>query len=128
MTKGGIGVTKRKPEAARPPARRAQENEVYRGRQAAAGIVRITVMVPAERIPYLKALTLEWRRESKMMLEQDQPTADQILQIHAVCRTLELPLPEHAFASRSDAQEWLLAQEPSLGQLMLHRPKRPHRP
>ena len=48
VTKGGIGVTKRKPEAARPPARRAQENEVYRGRQAAAGIVRIAVRtIPA---------------------------------------------------------------------------------
>jgi hypothetical protein len=121
-------VKNRKPEEQRPPARRAQENEIYRGRQAAAGIVRITVMVPAERIPYLKALTLEWRRESKMMLEQDQPTSDQILQIHAVYRTLDLPLPERAFASRGDAQEWLLAQEPNLGQLMLHRPKRAHRP
>jgi len=112
----------------RSPARRAQENEIYRGRQAAAGIVRITVHVPAERIPYLKALTLEWRREAKMMLEEDQPTADQILQIHAVCRTLDLPLPEHAFATRGDAQDWLIAQEPRLGQLMLHRPKRPRRP
>jgi hypothetical protein len=28
-----------------------------------------------------------------MVLEHDMPTADQILQIHAVCRTLDLPLP-----------------------------------
>jgi hypothetical protein len=63
-----------------------------------------------------------------MVLEQDVPTADQILQIHAVCRTLDLPLPEGAFASRGDAQVWLLAREPKLGKLMLHRPKRPHRP
>ena len=55
--------------------------------------MRITVMVPAERIPFLKALTLEWRREAKILLEQDMPTADQILQIHAVCRTLDIPLP-----------------------------------
>jgi len=121
-------VTKRKAEPARSAARRVQDNEIYRGRQAAAGIVRITVMVPAERIPYLKSLTLEWRREAKMVLEHDTPTADQILQIHAVCRTLDLPLPHRAFESRGNAQEWLLSQEPKLGQLMLHRPKRPHRP
>lgn len=119
---------KRNPEPPRSPARRAQENEIYRGRQAAAGIVRITVMVPAERIPEIKALTQEWRREAKMVLDQDLPTADQILQIHAVCRTLDVPLPERAFASRGDAQEWLLAQEPKLGRLILHRPQRPHRP
>lgn len=121
-------IKKRTTATPRPPARRAQDNEIYRGRQAAAGIVRITVMVPAERIPYIKALTQEWRREAKMVLEQDVPTADQILQIHAVCRTLSLPLPEGAFASRGDAQAWLLAQEPKLGKLILHRPKRPHRP
>ncbi len=86
-------MTKRKAAPARPAARRVRENEIYRGRQAAAGIVQITVMVRAERIPYLKALTLEWRREAKMVLEHDMPTADQILQIHAVCRTLDLPLP-----------------------------------
>jgi hypothetical protein len=119
---------KRRTATARPAEQRERENELYRGRQAAAGIVRISVMVPAERIPFLKALTLEWRREAKVLLEQDMPTADQILQIHAVCRTLDIPLPERAFDTRGDAQDWLLAQEPKLGQLVLHRPKRPNRP
>ena len=112
---------------ARPPEQRQAENERYRGRQAAAGIVRITVMVPADKIQHIKALTLQWRQEAKLLLEIDLPTADQILQVHAVCRTLGLDLPEHAFTTRGDAQEWLLAHQPRLG-LALHRPKRPHRP
>lgn len=111
----------------RPAEQREAENERYRGRQAGAGIVRITVMVPADKIPHLKALTLQWRQEAKLLLEIDRPTADQILQIHAVCRTLGLDLPEHAFATRGDAQDWLLANQPRLG-LALHRPKRSHKP
>lgn len=113
---------------ARPAEQRQAENERYRGRQAAAGIVRITVMVPADRITHLKALTLQWRQEAKLLLEIDLPSADQILQIHAVCRTLGLDLPEHAFATRGNAQEWLLAHQPRLGRLIVHRPKRPLRP
>ena len=92
----------------RPAEQRLAENERYRDRQAAAGIVRVTVMVPADRIPHLKALTLQWRQEAKLLLEVD--------------------LPEEAFATRGSAQEWLLAHQPQLGRLMLHRPKRPHQP
>ena len=112
----------------RPAEQRLAENERYRGRQAAAGIVRVTVMVPVDRIPHLKALTLQWRQEAKLLLEIDLPSADQILQIHAVCRTLGLDLPEEGFATRGNVQEWLLAHQPQLGRLMLHRPRRPHRP
>lgn len=118
---------RRRSVKAKPPEQRLAENERYRGRQAAAGIVRITVMVPTDKIPHLKALTLQWRQEAKLLLEIDLPSADQILQIHAVCRTLGLDLPEHAFATRGDAQDWLLAHQPRLG-LALHRPRRPLKP
>ena len=62
----------------RPAEQRAVENERYRGVQHAVGIVRATVMVPADRIPELRALTLHWRQEAKLLLESDEPSADQI--------------------------------------------------
>ena len=94
----------------RPP----EQNERHRDRQAAADIVRVSVMVPVDRVPYLQTLTLAWRREAKLLLDSDLPTVDQILQIHAVCRALRLKLPLEAFESRMAAEQWLIAQEPRL--------------
>ena len=77
----------------RSPEQRSAENARFRAREAGAGIVRMAVAVPVDRIPHLRALLVEWRREAKMLLESDLPTSDQILQIHAVCRTLRIKQP-----------------------------------
>jgi hypothetical protein len=98
----------------RPSEQRSAENSLYKDRQAAAGIVRMSVMVPLDQVVHLRALTMAWRQEAKMVIESDLPTSDQILQIHAVCRTLRLKLPLWAFETRSRAERWLLAQEPLL--------------
>ena len=42
-------------------------------------------------------MLLEWHRDAKLQLESDQPSADQILQIHGVCRVLPIKLPIDAF-------------------------------
>ena len=109
----------------RPAEQRSAENMRYRDRHAAAGIVRVTVMVPAERVRQLRALTLAWRREAKMLLQSDLPTADQILEIHGVCRTLGLKLPIQVFETRFVAEQWLFAQQDRLEGRVVHVPKRP---
>ena len=109
----------------RPPDQRSAENTRYRDRHAAAGIMRVTVMVPAERVSQLRALTLAWRREAKMLLLSDLPTADQILEIHGVCRTLGMKLPIQAFETRFVAEQWLLTQQDRLEGRVVHVPKRP---
>jgi hypothetical protein len=101
--------------SARPKEQRAAANSRYVRRRTSAGIVKITVMVPADRIPELRGITLEWRRKANMLLHSDQPSSNQILQIHAVCRDLGIPLPLEAFATRATAESWLLSQEPALG-------------
>ena len=106
----------------RPKEQRAAANSRYVGRRTSAGIVKITVMVPADRIPELRGITLEWRRKAKMLLCSDQPSADQILQIHAVCRDLGVQLPFEAFATRATAESWLLAHQPALGARRLRLP------
>ena len=37
------------------------------------------VMGPAEHIPELRPILLNWRRDAKLLLESDLPSADQIL-------------------------------------------------
>jgi hypothetical protein len=83
---GGDMSVRRQP--ARPRAQRQAENESYDKRARTTGLVQLSVVVPVEKVPVLKALAVEWRAEAWAMLETDLPTADQILQIHAVCRTL----------------------------------------
>ena len=108
--------------SARPKEQRAAANSRYVGRRTSAGIVKITVMVPADKIPELRGITLEWRRNAKMLLHSDQPSSDQILQIHAACRELGIQLPLDAFATRATAESWLLAHQPALGARRLHLP------
>jgi len=108
--------------SARPEEQRAAANSRYVGRCASAGIVKMTVMVPANKIPALRGITLEWRREAKMLLHSDQPSSDQILQIHAACRELGLQLPLEAFVTRATAESWLLAHQLALGARRLHLP------
>jgi hypothetical protein len=107
---------------ARPKEQRAAANSRYVRRRTSAGIVKITVMVPADRIPELRGITLGWRRRAKMLLLSDQPSSDQILQTHAVCRELGIQLTIEAFTMRATAESWLLAHQPALGA------RRPHLP
>jgi hypothetical protein len=102
---------------------RSAENARYQKRNATVGIVKVAVHVPAERVPELRALALRWRAEAKSLMDADHPTADQILQIHAICRTLDLDLPVEAFATCSLAARWLLARESQIGQRPIQRPK-----
>jgi hypothetical protein len=111
----------------RSPEQRSAENARFRAREAGAGIVRMAVAVPVDRIPHLRALLVEWRREAKMLLESDLPTSDQILQIHAVCRTLRIKLPVEVFETRALAEHWLLANQPRLGRRILHVAQSPHK-
>ena len=67
--------------------------------------------------------TLNWRAEAKLLTDADYPTADQILQIHAICRTLDLDLPTAAFRTASAAAHWLLTQESQIGDRELRKPK-----
>ena len=97
--------------APRPAEKRSVDNELYRRRTEAAGIVAISVRVPSVRVTELKAIALEWRREAKLLLQSDRPSADQILQIHAVCDTLDMPVPPEAFETRATAAAWLHAHE-----------------
>jgi hypothetical protein len=73
----------------------------------------------------LRALAAEWRREARMFIEEDRPTADQILQIHAVCWALGLDLPMGVFETRTTAAAWLARQEPRLSQRRVRLPKLP---
>jgi len=107
----------------RPKERRSVDNELYQRRAAAAGIVMVSVRVPSVRVPEIKAIALEWRREAKLLLESDLPSADQVLRIHAVCHTLDLTIPPEAFETRATAAAWLHAHERKLGQRRIHIPR-----
>ena len=104
-------------------AQRAEENARYRARSAAVGIVKVAVHVPAERVSELRVIALNWRAEAKLLMAADYPTADQILQIHAICRVLDLDLPVKAFATCSSAAQWLVARESQVGQRSIQMPK-----
>ena len=102
---------------------RSAENARYVKRIASIGIVKVAVHVPAERVPEMRLLALNWRAEAKLLMDADYPTADQILQIHAICRALDLDLPVNAFQTTSSAAYWLLAQENQNGHLQIQKPK-----
>ena len=104
-------------------AERSVENARYQKRIAVEGIVKVTVLVPAERVPELRAVAQTWRAEAKLMMNADYPSADQILQIHAICRTMDLDLPVEAFATCSSAARWLLAQQDRVSQRQIRKPK-----
>jgi hypothetical protein len=86
--------------------------------------MRATETVPADRIPELRARMLHWRQKARLPLEFNEPSADQILQIHAVARRLRLALPLNAFETRATPGNWLLAQEPKLGPRLARVPRR----
>jgi hypothetical protein len=104
-------------------AQRSAENARYQERNAAVGIVKVAVHVPAQRVPELRTIALSWRAEAKSLMDADYPTVDQILRIHAFCRTFDLDLPVEAFTTCSSATNWLLAQESRLDHRAIKRPK-----
>jgi hypothetical protein len=108
----------------RPANQRAAGNERYNERRLAAGLVKHAVIVPMVRIPELDSLLVAWRREAKTMLESDQPSADQILMIHGICRTLRIKLPVGAFATRLTADAWIREKHELLGQRRAQVPRR----
>jgi len=110
-------------QPARTRAQRRAENERYHARAQTVGLVQVSIVVPIDKVPTVKALATEWRAEARALLDSDLPTPDQILQIHAISRTLDLTLPVEAFHTRAAAARWLLAHEPELGGT---RPQRPH--
>ncbi len=97
------------------PEQRAAENERYNDRRAAAGLVKLNVLVPIINLQELDALLVGWRHDAKASLEKDQPSADQILMIHAFCRALRIKLPIGAFATRNTADDWLRDRQPRIG-------------
>jgi len=104
---------------------RAAETTRYAQWLRDTGIAEISVGVPVVRVAELRALAAEWRREARMLLEEDRPTADQILQIHAICWTFGLELPIGALETRTTATDWLARQEPRLGQRRIRLPRLP---
>ena len=95
----------------RSPEQRAAENERYNDRRAPAGLVKL-LLVPVVRLQELDALLVGWRHGAKASLKKGQPTADQILMIHAVCRALRIKLPIGAFATRYTVDDWLRDRQP----------------
>lgn len=55
------------------------------------------------RRPELRVILLECGRDAKLLLEIDQQSADQILQIHGVCRALRIKSPVDTFETRATA-------------------------
>ncbi len=103
---------------------RSAENERYNDRRVAAGLVKQNVLVPMVRLPELDALLVAWRQEAKLVLESDQPSADQILMIHGICRTLRIKLPIAAFATRLTAADWIGEKQKQLGDRKARFPRR----
>jgi hypothetical protein len=112
---------------AHPPEQRAAANVRYnRHRVTAPGLAKVNVLVPVHRMTEPATLLVEWRRVARAQLDTDQPSAEQILNIHAVCRTLRLRLPVGAFATRFTAEAWLREKRPALegrDLMMPHRPR-----
>ena len=59
--------------------RREAKNARYHDRRVGAGIAKMIVMGPAEHIPELRPILLNWRRDAKLLLESDLPSAGQVL-------------------------------------------------
>ena len=108
----------------RTPSQRAAENAHYNRRRASVGLAKLNVLVPLARLRELDALLLRWREEARTQLNSDQPSADQILVIHGICRQLQIRLPEAAFVTRLSAEAWLREQQ---SRLKGQRPEKPRR-
>jgi hypothetical protein len=62
--------------------------------------VKRNTVLPIIRVPEMAELLVAWLHEARAALGSDQPTADQILMIHAVCRALRIKLPVGSFHPR----------------------------
>jgi hypothetical protein len=110
----------------RPARQRATENARYNDRRVAAGLVKLNVLVPVDRISELDVLLVEWRHKARALLNTDLPSAEQILTIHAMCRARRLKLPPGAFATRFAAEAWLRENRPAGRARRLVMPVRPY--
>ena len=107
----------------RPTERREAKNAHYHDRRVGAGIAKMSVMRPAERIPEPRPILLGWRRDAKLPLESDPPSADQSRRLYGGCGTLRAKLPIDAFETLATAEAWLLAQHPRLDARRVHAPQ-----
>jgi hypothetical protein len=107
----------------RTPAQRREQNARYNRRRVTAGLAKLYVLVPLVRLGELDALLVQWREEARAQLGSDHPSADQILLIHSICRTLRIRLPVTAFATRLTAEAWLRERESCLGDRQLEKPR-----
>ena len=111
----------------RPHQQREAANASCHGRRVGAGIADMIVMGPAEHIRELPPILLNWRRDATLLLESDLPSADQVLEVHGVCRTLRTKLPIDAFETPT-AEAWLPAHNPRLDARRVNAPKRRSQP
>jgi hypothetical protein len=88
----------------------------------------MSIKVPAECLPELRPILLNWRREAKLLLESDLPSADQTPEIHGVCRVLWIKSPINTVEARATAEAWLLARRLRLGARRVYVPKRLSQP
>jgi len=107
----------------RPAEQRGAQNAPYHDRRVGAGIAKMSAMRPAERIPEPRPILLGWRRDAKLSLESDPPSADQSRLLHGGCGTLRAKLPIDAFETLATAEAWLLAQHPRLSARHVHAPQ-----
>ena len=82
------------------------------------------VMGPAERIPELRPILLDWRRDAKLLLESDLPSADQSPGRSTVCAGHFGPSCRSTLSrALATAEAWLLAQHPRLDARRVHAPQ-----
>ena len=112
----------------RPAERREAKKVRYREQRVGACIAKMIVIGPAEHVPELCPILPNWRRDAKLLLESDVPSAGQILQIDGVCRILRIKLPVNALEAPAIAEARPLAQQPRPGARRVHVPKRRSQP
>jgi len=112
----------------RPAERREAKNARYHDRRVGAGIAKKSVMRPADRIPEPRPILLDWRRDAKLPLESDPPSADQSRRLYGGCGTLRAKLPIDAFETLATAEAWLPAHNPRLDARRVNAPKRRSQP
>ena len=76
----------------------------YYDRCVGADVAKVSVMVPAERIPELRPILLDWRRDAKLLLESDLLSGDPILQIRRCLPAPSDQVADHRCRNTGDRQ------------------------
>jgi hypothetical protein len=100
----------------------------YYDRCVGADVAKVSVMVPAERIPELRPILLDWRRDAKLLLESDLLSADPILQIRRCLPAPSDQVADHRCRNTATVKAWLLALQPRPGGRRVYVPKRRSQP